>query len=232
MLRRTTFLYLGCAFTTSTLTTIVFSIASETTVPWRSWRRPRSCSGFSSRTIGFRSVDATRFGRVRCGRCERGRRFFFGFGPDCGAGAAAAASASRRARRLGAARRQRPRRRAPRAPRRRAPPQAPRRRAPPRRRLGDASSAGVLGDAPPRQPPASVRLGGRLSATPPRHLGGRLLGRGLGLVLVQRSRQPFVPHTFSAARSFWIVRMRAISRFARCRRALDRGRRWPPGSGA
>src|SRR4029453_18060702 len=39
--RRTTFLYFGCAFTVSTLTTFVLSIASETTTPRRSWLRPR-----------------------------------------------------------------------------------------------------------------------------------------------------------------------------------------------
>jgi hypothetical protein len=45
------------------------SIASETTTPRRSWRRPRSCSGFGSRVIGLRSpVAAARFGRVFCGR--------------------------------------------------------------------------------------------------------------------------------------------------------------------
>ena len=50
-------------------------------MPWRSWLRPRSCSGFSSRTIGLRSVAFSRFGRVFCGRSARGSRFFFGFGP-------------------------------------------------------------------------------------------------------------------------------------------------------
>src|SRR6478735_7486515 len=84
--RRTTFLYFRCDLITSTLTTIVLSIASETTVPRRSWLRPRSCSGFSSRTIGLRSVALTRCGRVFWGRSARGRRFFFSFGPDCGAG--------------------------------------------------------------------------------------------------------------------------------------------------
>src|SRR4029079_3722997 len=51
--RRTTFLERGCAFTVSTLTTIVLSIASETTTPRRSWRRPRSDSGFGTRVIGL-----------------------------------------------------------------------------------------------------------------------------------------------------------------------------------
>ena len=50
-LRRTTFLYFVCALIVSTLTTIVLSIALETTTPRRSWRRPRSPSGFGSRVI-------------------------------------------------------------------------------------------------------------------------------------------------------------------------------------
>src|SRR6476620_930421 len=86
--RRTTFLYFRCDLITSTLTTIGSSLASYTTVPRRSWLRPRSCSGFSSRTIGLRSVAVSRVGRVFCGRRARGRRFFFGFGPDGCAGAA------------------------------------------------------------------------------------------------------------------------------------------------
>ena len=45
-MRRTTFLYFGCAFVTATLTTIVLSPLSETTTPRRSWRRPSSDSGF------------------------------------------------------------------------------------------------------------------------------------------------------------------------------------------
>src|SRR4029079_8787810 len=53
--RRTTFLYLGCAFTVSTRTTIVLSIALETTTPRRSWRRPRSCTGFRTRVVGLRA---------------------------------------------------------------------------------------------------------------------------------------------------------------------------------
>src|SRR6478735_1226003 len=92
--RRTTFLYFRCDLITSTLTTIVLSIASETTVPSRSWLRPRSCSGFGRRTIGFRSAAFARVGRVFCGRRVRGSRFFFGFGPDCCAGADAGAGAS------------------------------------------------------------------------------------------------------------------------------------------
>ena len=47
--RRTTFLYRGWAFTVSTRTTIVLSIALETTTPRRSWRRPRSWTGFATR---------------------------------------------------------------------------------------------------------------------------------------------------------------------------------------
>ena len=85
--RRTTFLYFRCDLITSTLTTIVLSIAAETTVPSRSWLRPRSCSGFSSRTIGLRSVAFARVGRVFLGRSDRGRRFFLGLGRTAGAGA-------------------------------------------------------------------------------------------------------------------------------------------------
>src|SRR5439155_27234899 len=40
--RRMTFLYIWCARTDSTFTTIVLSMASETTTPRRSCRRPRS----------------------------------------------------------------------------------------------------------------------------------------------------------------------------------------------
>jgi len=50
------------------------SIALETTTPRRSWRRPRSPSGFGRRVMGFRSpvAAALRFfgGRVR--RSDRG----------------------------------------------------------------------------------------------------------------------------------------------------------------
>ena len=81
VVRRTTFLYFGCDLITATCTTIVLSIALETTVPWRSVARPRSFSGFSSRTIGLRSAGFSRRGLVFCGRRARGRRFFFGFGP-------------------------------------------------------------------------------------------------------------------------------------------------------
>src|SRR5581483_11104767 len=80
-LRRMTFLYRGCERMASTLTTIVLSIASETTTPRRSWRRPRSPSSFGRRVIGLRSpVDAGRCGRVFFGRCARGSRFFLRFG--------------------------------------------------------------------------------------------------------------------------------------------------------
>src|SRR5438067_8393520 len=92
--RRITFLYFGCDRTASTLTTIVLSIASETTTPRRSWRRPRSCSGFSSREIGLRVVARSRVGRVFCGRSERGSRLPFFFGSDCGAGVASASGSS------------------------------------------------------------------------------------------------------------------------------------------
>jgi hypothetical protein len=60
--RRITFLYRWCILTTSTFTTIVLSIALETTTPRRSWRRPRSWSGFGRRVIGLRPVDSARFG--------------------------------------------------------------------------------------------------------------------------------------------------------------------------
>jgi len=36
VLRRMTFLYRGCTLAVSTRTTIVLSVAAETTVPWRS----------------------------------------------------------------------------------------------------------------------------------------------------------------------------------------------------
>ena len=78
--RRTTFLYFGCAFVTSTLTTIVLSPLSETTTPRRSWRRPSSDSGFARRTIGLRSAGFSRSGLECLWRSERGRRFFAGFG--------------------------------------------------------------------------------------------------------------------------------------------------------
>ena len=214
-LRRTTFLYLGCAFTTSTLTTIVLSIASETTVPWRSWRRPRSCSGFSSRTIGLRSAGFSRFGLVRCGAARAGARFLFGFGPDCAAGAAlgrASACGGPPRLLLGGRRARR------------------RRLSADRLGLGDR----LLGSS---QAPPRARLLGR-----PRRLG--LLGRRLlrrrprrrPLRLRPRSRRPSRSRSsfFSVrllaclrsplvlrARSFWIVRMRAISRLAVRSRALD-----------
>src|SRR5439155_5274705 len=54
---RTTFLYRGCALIVSTLTTIVLSIALETTTPRRSCRRPRSDSDFAVREIALRSAD-------------------------------------------------------------------------------------------------------------------------------------------------------------------------------
>ncbi len=71
------------------MTTIVLSIALETTTPRRSWRRPRSCSGFGTRTIGLRSaLGAARrrvFGDAQTARqalalllrlgLRRGRRF-------------------------------------------------------------------------------------------------------------------------------------------------------------
>src|SRR5581483_3437452 len=87
-LRRITFLYRWCELIRSTLTTMVLSIALETTTPRRSWRRPRSCSGFGSRLIGLRSVLGGTRRRVFCGRSRRGRRLPFFFGWDCGAGAA------------------------------------------------------------------------------------------------------------------------------------------------
>src|SRR6476646_2344485 len=106
--RRTTFLYFRCDLITSTLTTIVLSIASETTVPRRSWLRPRSCSGFSSRTIGRRSAGRSRFGLECLWRSERGMRLRFclragsagaassapsaGSSADCGSPSAAGSS--------------------------------------------------------------------------------------------------------------------------------------------
>ena len=69
--RLTTFLYRGCTFTTSTRTTIVLSALADTTVPWRSWRRPRSCSGFGRRVIGFRSAACRASASSSFGRSER-----------------------------------------------------------------------------------------------------------------------------------------------------------------
>jgi hypothetical protein len=46
----------------STRTTIVLSIAAETTTPRRCWSRPRSPSGFGSRMIGLRVAAGSRFG--------------------------------------------------------------------------------------------------------------------------------------------------------------------------
>src|SRR5262245_14998306 len=73
---------------------MVLSAPAETTVPGRSCRRPRSCSGFGRRVIGLRSADGTRLGRVFFGRSERGSRFFLGFGPDTAAAVSAGASAA------------------------------------------------------------------------------------------------------------------------------------------
>src|SRR6185436_15114991 len=87
--RRITFLYLGCAFTESTRTTIVLSIAAETTTPRRCWERPRSDSGFGRRVIGLRVAAGSRFGLTCLWRWERGRRFLFGFGPRVEAAGAA-----------------------------------------------------------------------------------------------------------------------------------------------
>src|SRR4029078_5232412 len=72
--RRTTFLYLGCAFTVSTRTTIVLSIALETTTPRGSWRRPRSRTGLGTRVIGLRLSGFSRFGLERWRRSLRGLR--------------------------------------------------------------------------------------------------------------------------------------------------------------
>src|SRR5205807_6969016 len=81
-LRRITFLYRWCEVIMSTLTTIVLSIALETTTPRRSWRRPRSWSGFGARTIGLRVPLGVGRGRVFCGRSRRGNRFRFFLGSD------------------------------------------------------------------------------------------------------------------------------------------------------
>src|SRR6266545_886068 len=73
----------------STFTTIVLSIALETTTPRRSWRRPRSDSDWGMRVIGLRSAGLSRgvFGRclrrgrlgLRFGLGDRlGRRLFCG----------------------------------------------------------------------------------------------------------------------------------------------------------
>ena len=73
--RRTTFLYFGWRFVTSTLTTIVLSPLSETTTPRRSWRRPssrlrlRRCA-----TIGLRVAGVSRAGFECLWRSARGRR--------------------------------------------------------------------------------------------------------------------------------------------------------------
>src|SRR5438874_9053258 len=91
--RRTTFLYLGCDLITSTFTTMVLSIALDTTMPRRSCVRPRSCSGFGRRTIALRSVAGVRTRRPFFGRSARGTRWRFFFGSAC-PGAAASGSVS------------------------------------------------------------------------------------------------------------------------------------------
>ena len=54
------------------MTTIVLSIAADMTTPRRSWRRPRSPSGFGSRTIGFRSAGCSRAASCACGARSAG----------------------------------------------------------------------------------------------------------------------------------------------------------------
>src|SRR3954453_8450606 len=92
--RRMTFLYRWCEVITSTLTTIVLAMALETTTPRRSWRRPRSWSGFGWRTIGLRSVLGGVRRRVFGDRRRRGRRFRFFFGSGWTDGASPSASAA------------------------------------------------------------------------------------------------------------------------------------------
>ena len=83
----------------STLTTIVLSIAAETTTPRRSWRRPRSCSGFGEPRDRLALAGFSRFGFECFWRCAR-ERFVFGFGPRVDGGA----SSARRPAGLGSAR--------------------------------------------------------------------------------------------------------------------------------
>ena len=100
----------GAPCTVSTLTTIVLSIAAETTTPRRSWRRPRSCSGFGSRVDRLALAGFARRLR-RFGAASR-RRFGFGAQP-CGFAAAASAALARPRLRLSGScgLRRRPRRR-------------------------------------------------------------------------------------------------------------------------
>src|SRR5712692_7151622 len=123
---RTTFLYLGWALIVSTLTTIVLSIAFETTTPRRSCVRARACSGFGSRTIGLRAAGRSRFGLRRWRRCGRGRRLRLASGSE------RPAPALRPRAGLPPQPRARPRPRPP-PPRALARPRAPLRQAPPRR---------------------------------------------------------------------------------------------------
>ena len=166
----------------STLTTIVLSIASETTTPRRSWRRPRSCSGFGWRTIGLRSRRLLAHGlralaalgarqalalllRLRAASAA-GASASLGRGAprrqaSSAAGLAAAASAAGSS--AGAPR-----------------PRAPRRPAPRRQARGAGSSA--RRQAPlrpaPRRPAPPLRRAPRLRR-PPRPRLGRLLSRRL-----------------------------------------------------
>ena len=154
LLRRTTFLYFGCARIVSTLTTIVLSPLSETTTPRRSWRRPSSASGFgrADDRLARRSPACARASSA-CGARARGRRLRFFFGcPETAARAAASAA---------------PRRQAPRRQRlgsglgRRAPRRPPRRQAPSAAAGSSAagSSAAASGSAaaPPRPRPPAQR---------------------------------------------------------------------------
>ena len=136
----------------------------------------------------------------------------------------------------------------PRAPRRQAPPrQAPRRGLLGRRLLGRrllggsrrGSSATGSSATGPRRRASSAATGSSAG----------LLGGRVGLVLARRSRrpgsprpesprfslgpsrQPFLLVSFAGSRSFRIVRMRAISRFASRGARSSRARRSPTGSG-
>src|ERR687891_207304 len=140
---------------------MVLSIAAETTMPRRSLRCPRACSGFGSRTSGLRFAGRSRFGFGRCRRWERGSRLRFGFGsPAGGAGGASAAGASRGGPSAG------------------------------------APSASVSG--------SSAGVASTCSCVSSSFL--------LGLAIY--------PLSSECSRSAWIVKIRAISRFASARRAV------------
>ena len=77
----------GCGLALSTRTTIVLSIALETTIPRRSFRCPLGCSGFGQADKRT-ALARTRSARLACGRCALARR--------CSASACATAASAGR----------------------------------------------------------------------------------------------------------------------------------------